>query len=287
MKTGRGSWQSQDWGLAVARIRSIKPEFWTDGDMLRLSDSCRLFFIGLWNFCDDEGKHRLDLNQLVAEFGGTWHRGKVKLFVSCLVNSGQLRINSDSTWLQVTGWSHQKIDKPKQPEIKSEELQWLSKDESAKALEHSRTIDARIGSDRRDRIGSDLTRKTEPSAKRSATPARPDVQVGQILVGVYCDAWKLRYKSNPPIRPQDSKSLKAIGQANGLERTKELIAAYLTMNESWFIQKRHDLATFANNLTAVAQFVETGRTITRSDLRTIDSVSNLQNTLNEIRELGV
>lgn len=98
----------------MPRIRSIKPEFATDGANLRLSDSCALFFILLWNFCDDEGKHPYDLNQLVAELGGRWHQGKVKLFVSCLIKSGQLRINSTSTWIQVTGWSHQKIDKPKQ-----------------------------------------------------------------------------------------------------------------------------------------------------------------------------
>lgn len=61
----------------MPRIRSIKPEFATDGNNLRLTDSCALFFILLWNFCDNEGKHPYDLNQLVAELGGRWHRGKV------------------------------------------------------------------------------------------------------------------------------------------------------------------------------------------------------------------
>jgi len=39
----------------MARIRTIKPEFWTDGDMFKLSRDARLFYIGLWNFCDDNG----------------------------------------------------------------------------------------------------------------------------------------------------------------------------------------------------------------------------------------
>ena len=39
----------------MARIRSVKPEFWTDGDMLKLSRDTRLFYIGLWNFADDNG----------------------------------------------------------------------------------------------------------------------------------------------------------------------------------------------------------------------------------------
>lgn len=40
----------------MARIRSIKPEFWTDATMVALPFEARLFFIGLWNFADDSGR---------------------------------------------------------------------------------------------------------------------------------------------------------------------------------------------------------------------------------------
>lgn len=40
----------------MARIRSIKPEFWTDEKVVSLPPLARLFFIGLWNFADDEGR---------------------------------------------------------------------------------------------------------------------------------------------------------------------------------------------------------------------------------------
>lgn len=39
----------------MAKIRGIKPEFWTDGDIVECSIPARLFFIGLWNFADDAG----------------------------------------------------------------------------------------------------------------------------------------------------------------------------------------------------------------------------------------
>lgn len=42
--------------LAVARIRTIKPEFWTDEKIVTLTPLARLLFIGLWNFVDDEGR---------------------------------------------------------------------------------------------------------------------------------------------------------------------------------------------------------------------------------------
>lgn len=39
----------------MARIRTIKPEFWTDETIVRLPFDARLLFIGLWNHADDEG----------------------------------------------------------------------------------------------------------------------------------------------------------------------------------------------------------------------------------------
>lgn len=40
----------------MARIRTIKPDFWTDEKVVELSAFARLLFIGLWNFADDEGR---------------------------------------------------------------------------------------------------------------------------------------------------------------------------------------------------------------------------------------
>ena len=39
----------------MARIRTIKPMFWTDAAIVSLPFEYRLLFIGLWNFADDDG----------------------------------------------------------------------------------------------------------------------------------------------------------------------------------------------------------------------------------------
>lgn len=39
----------------MARIRTVKPEFWTDEKVVELDYSDRLLFIGMWNFADDQG----------------------------------------------------------------------------------------------------------------------------------------------------------------------------------------------------------------------------------------
>lgn len=39
----------------MARIRSVKPELWTDSDFVELSIVARLLFVALWNFASDYG----------------------------------------------------------------------------------------------------------------------------------------------------------------------------------------------------------------------------------------
>src|SRR5690606_24137804 len=103
--------------IQMARIRSVKPEFWADDNMLDLSDSCALFYVALWNFCDDEGKIE-NRPRTISKLTCRWSEGKVKLFIKKLVTCGRLRISTCSTWLQVENWAHQKIDRPKQPKVK-------------------------------------------------------------------------------------------------------------------------------------------------------------------------
>lgn len=40
----------------MSRIRTIKPDFWTDEKVVSLSPLARLLFIGMWNFVDDYGR---------------------------------------------------------------------------------------------------------------------------------------------------------------------------------------------------------------------------------------
>ena len=97
----------------MARIRTIKPEFWTDEKIIELSPFARLLFIGLWNFADDEGRLvyspvRLKLQILPADdqniselFGEI--RGKKLVEVYTVDNIEYLQINKFS--------NHQKIDR--------------------------------------------------------------------------------------------------------------------------------------------------------------------------------
>lgn len=51
----------------MARIRTIKPEFWRSPDIMELSFFQRLLYIGLWNLADDEGRGKYEPASIAAD----------------------------------------------------------------------------------------------------------------------------------------------------------------------------------------------------------------------------
>jgi hypothetical protein len=104
----------------MARIRTIKPEFWKSEDIARLSRNARLTFIGLWSYVDDNGVGR-DNEKLIAaelypleddpcEALAIVHRDLDELSRECRVVRYTV---SGCRFLYVVNWKrHQKIDRP-------------------------------------------------------------------------------------------------------------------------------------------------------------------------------
>lgn len=100
----------------MARIRTIKPEFWTSEQVMECSPLARLLFIGVWNFCDDAGNHPMSAKTLKALVfpGDDITSAKVaELLVELSTNELiDLYEVSGKEYLHVNGWKHQKIDRP-------------------------------------------------------------------------------------------------------------------------------------------------------------------------------
>lgn len=100
----------------MPRIRSIKPEFCTSEQLAECSHSARLLFVECWMFCDDRGVHPLSHRRLKMECFpgddvlesdvGGWFR---ELEAVGLV---QVFEHAERLFFSVTGWHHQRIDKP-------------------------------------------------------------------------------------------------------------------------------------------------------------------------------
>ena len=110
----------------MARIRTIKPEFWSSEQVMESRPLARLLFIGLWNFCDDGGNHPLAPRTIKALVfpGDDITTESVSELLGELEGSGLTRSYtvSGKQYLHVNGWKHQKIEKrtfkyPKPPQL--------------------------------------------------------------------------------------------------------------------------------------------------------------------------
>lgn len=103
----------------MARIRSIKPEFWTSEQVMECSPTTRLMFVGMWNFADDTGRLPYSPKTIKAQIfpGDSVSPDELAGMVAELSANGLLvQYTVDGKdYLQITGWHHQKIDKPQKP----------------------------------------------------------------------------------------------------------------------------------------------------------------------------
>ncbi len=155
-----------DGGLAMARIRSVKPEFWTSAQVLECSPNARLLFIGLWNFCDDYGRHPYSPKQCKAEIfpADPFTANQIEAMLLELEKNNLIEVygHEDTEYFYVTGWHHQRIDKPQKPKYPD------PFDEHSDMLPRSIPPD-RIGEDKireeRKRVGDSQQSKKEVSKK--------------------------------------------------------------------------------------------------------------------------
>ena len=110
----------------MARIRTIKPDFWSSKTLGKVSRESRLTFIGLWNLCDDIGV-MLDIPKKIAgdlypweEISGTQINAELDELQSLGLIVRASENNKD--FIIIRSWDeHQKIDNPGKPHYISRE----------------------------------------------------------------------------------------------------------------------------------------------------------------------
>jgi hypothetical protein len=91
-----------------------------------------------------------------------------------------------------------------------------------------------------------------------------------LFIAAYCEAFKERYGTHPVI---DGKSLglaRTLIKDLGLTPAISLVKTYLTMNDSFFTLKSHDLGTLKLNLNSVKIKKETGNRINAPQARKLE-----------------
>jgi len=101
----------------MARIRTIKPEFWASEQVMDCKPITRLLFIGLWNFVDDFGRAPVAPRTIKAQVmpGDSCSGSDIQDMLNELSAVGLIRFYTadEKMFFEITGWSkHQKIDNP-------------------------------------------------------------------------------------------------------------------------------------------------------------------------------
>ncbi len=151
----------------MARIRTIKPEFWTDEDMAEVSEAACLLAIGLLNYADDEGYFNANPKLIkAAVFPIREPSVSIPVMLRELSNHGYLSMfyTSDSRQFGLIKnfAKHQVVNKPRPSKIKEMEL--LPYDYG------STTVSLPLGMDQGSGNGKD---KTPLCAREKNLPADP------------------------------------------------------------------------------------------------------------------
>ncbi len=174
----------------MARIRSIKPEFWSSPKVGKVSRDARLLFIGLWNEADDDGRllgQTKRLAGIIFPFDDDVESKQDEQWLVELQLAGLVVRYSvgDAGYLSIPGFNdHQKIDKrtpsrlPPPPTIPAEQSESpadYSGEPADHVAEHSDQSESpadKLGLD----LGEDLGSRRGSRIKErsvSAVPADP------------------------------------------------------------------------------------------------------------------
>lgn len=164
----------------MARIRTIKPEFWTSEQVVECSRDARLLFIGLWTFCDDGGVHPASAKRIKMEIfpGDDLTGNEILRLVDELIRNGLVEVfeaQGQEYWHVVSWDKHQKIEK------KSYRF--------PKFAEHSTTVrrpvDDRSTTERKETEGSGTERNG--TEEESTKPFSPNSAFAELTPEIVAD----------------------------------------------------------------------------------------------------
>lgn len=197
----------------MARIRTIKPEYWQDEKLAPLDPLTRLVYIALWNQADDRGR-LVDSVKMIDGFMFSQTDDTCENALQALARLGRIRrgvTGSGQRIIQISNWHHQKIDKPNHkatlPEI--DETRQLSLVEVSE--NHQGDFD--------DVSMTNLVPEPSTSTVSVAADAAPNDR--QFNAAPFIDAWREIRQGIPPAG-QIAKVCKPVvdetGMAEGLRR---------------------------------------------------------------------
>lgn len=182
----------------MARIRTIKPEFWTSSQVMSVSHSARLLFIGMWSHADDGGNQPANIKTLKAQVfpGDDITETAMNALMGELLEAGLVEsyeVEYRWYWHIPTWKKHQRIDQPTyrhpNPTGKIDQNPNRRRGSSLNVQqvfdEHSvnvqQVFDAGMDRNGMDSKGEEVLTDSSESVVNQVSPVLPDCPHGKIL----------------------------------------------------------------------------------------------------------
>lgn len=120
----------------MARIRTVKPEHWSDKNLPNISLQAHLLWIATWNFSDDKGIFEADpllLKSRIFPRRTDIRTDQVSLWLDQLVKARYIipfEYKNESYYITRTFVAHQRIDKPQASKIPDNVINTVFQDRS-------------------------------------------------------------------------------------------------------------------------------------------------------------
>lgn len=263
----------------MARIRSIKPEFFTSEQVADCSPTARLLFIGMWCFCDDGGIHPASVKALKMQVfpGDQCSISDVAKWVDELLKQGLIgsyQINGKAFWY-VTGWHHQRIEKPsfKYPcpsgaipsssaQVEAEFADY-SANGSRTLADHSATESKgreSIGGESRGEEGcaGGAVHPSTPPARKPRTADKPN---GTATWEAYSEAYQGRYGVEPVRNAKVNGQVSRFVQCLGADEAPHVARFFIGHQGDYYVRSGHPVGLMLHDAEKLRTEWATGRVI--------------------------
>lgn len=180
----------------MARIRTVKPEFWTSEQIVECSPIARLLFIGLWNFADDNGVHSASVRRIRMEIFPADHFSDADIaqLIDELIQVDLIApyATPNGRFWAVTGWErHQKIERPTYRHPLPDGTIGRMTDEIRRAITESSPIPHREIGDRStpEWNGMEWSRRKAPSQGGDSQPTTSTTERGEVGAAAEFSEW--------------------------------------------------------------------------------------------------
>lgn len=219
----------------MARIRTIKPELWTDERLTECSLSARLLFIGMLNFADDNGNMRNSPKRLKMQVFPADNIDTTPLLAELLAQGVVVDYSvNEERFLHIKGFKkHQVINRPSKTDIPQPSFIEADGSKSEECIEHSLNAHGDV-SDGREGKGKEGIKEAKASSSTAALPDCPHNE----LIDLF--AAKL------PMLPQPKPELWGGARAKALKaRWVWVLTAQKRNGERYATDKQSAMAFFA------------------------------------------